>query len=539
MTQLKPSVVKKRSDTAWRVRDMWRALLEEAYELAFSGINPYAPDKKAPRGMNKQFDSTAVSSTIRTVNRIVTEFTPPDQDWVSVEPGPLLEIEMEDDDEETLNTLKKKLSKVSRLGNVVINSGSAVDARSSAFLDCYVAGMGAVLGLEDPTDDVEPIIDQAVSQAEIAIEEDAKGRISGVFRKRKIKVREILSVWSDAKIPQEISDMEKGDKDPEIDVLEATYRGDAKVRWRYEIFYCAKNSEKKEPVRIVEREYDVNPWSIFRWMKLPGIAYGPGPVLLALADIRTVNKVMEMLLKNAALAMAGMYLVRDDGVINPNNIIISQGGMIPVQSTGGTMGASMVPLGTNREFNLGQIMLENLQMTIKKQLFDTSLPPDRGAPSSATEIIQRVRELSQDMGISIGRLDADIVQYVRRRLEILGKRGMIPNFKFDQFTLKVKINSPLARASQMAAVEKVIQFYEIVSTLAGPQAAAIALKLEKLIIWIAERMGVPSELVRSEDGIAEEENRLKQNALQEQEQQAAMSIAADQAQASPELALAA
>lgn len=505
--KLSPAVVKKRSDAAWVLADKWRSIREEAYELAFAGINPYAADKASPRVMMSQFDSTAVTSTIRTVGRVSADMMPPDQDWIMLEPGPLLEIEMADN-QEALTHLKNQLGDVSKVGNMVINSGAAVDARTAALLDAYIAGAGYVLAMEDPEDDVEPISEQAVSQAEVAIEEDGKGRICGLYRRRKIKIRNITGVWDDARVPSDLAGRADEDSDPEIEVLEATYRDNTAKKWRYEVFYC---DGKKNVTPLVEREYDVNPWSVFRWMKLPGIPYGPGPVILALADIRTVNKVMEMLLKNAALALAGMYLVRDDGVVNMNNIIITQGGMIPVQSTGGSaLGASIVPLTTNREFNLGQIVLEQLQMSIKKQLFDATLPPDRGTPATATEMIQRIRELTQDFGLSIGRLDADVVQYVRRRLEILANRGMIPRLKVDQFTFKIRIKSPLARASQLQAVEQIIQFYEIVARLAGPEAAAIAVKLEQVIVFIAEKMGISTDLYRSAGEQEEEKNRMLQ-----------------------------
>ncbi len=55
-------------------------------------------------------------------------------------------------------------------------------------------------------------------------------------------------------------------------------------------------------------------------MKVAGEIYGRGPVITALPDIKTLNKVKELVLKNASLAIAGVYTAADDGVLNPNTI---------------------------------------------------------------------------------------------------------------------------------------------------------------------------------------------------------------------------
>lgn len=522
MTQLTPNDIKRRSDTAWQIRDMWKGILQEAYELVFAGINPYAADKKNPKPMDRQYDSTATASVVRLANRIVNEMTPPHDTWVDIQPGPLLELQLGD---QMVAGLKETLAGVSKMANMVVNTPGAIAARHTAILDCLISGMGCILGLENNEDDVRPMSDIAVSQSEVAIEVNPHGEVSGVYRKRRIKIREIKSVWPDAEIPAEVLQSVGKDKDPEIDVLEATYEGGPKsnVPWYYDVLFCQKD---KDPVRMVERVYDVNPWTILRWMVIPGMPYGPGPVLLALADVRTANRVMEMILKNAALALAGMYLVADDGVLNPDNIVISAGGLIPVARTGGNMGASMVPLSTNREFDTGNIVLDNLRMTIKKHLYDGTLPPETGQPRSATEWVQRAKELNQDLGVGIGMMQSDIIQYVRRRIEMLSKRGLIPVVNVDQFTLKIQVNSPLARAQKLSQVENVMNWLQMWVGLAGnPQAVSMAVSLERVVAWTATMMGIPAELLLSDA----EKQKIQQNAAALAATQASASIPAQAA----------
>lgn len=507
MTQLTVKDILKRSASAWTLRDKWRSVLEDAYELVFAGINPYSQDKKDPRTMNSQFDSTATHAVVRLANRIINELTPPHDNWAEVKAGGLLEMKYSP---EQIEELDKMLGGVSKLANVIVNSPSAVASRSSAILDCLISGMGVRLALENPSDDIDPISYQAVSQSEVAIDVNAKGAVSAVYRKRTIKVREIKNIWRDATLTEDLEKLRgSNEQDPEVEVLEVTYEGSpgSNVGWYYEVLALSQAKGGKDASRIVERTYAVSPWDIYRWMVIPGMPYGPGPVLLGLADIRTANKIMEMILKNAALALAGMYMVRDDGIFNLDTFTITEGGIIPVQATGGPMGASIAPLTTNREFDVGNIVLKDLQMAIKRHLYDGTLPPETGQPRSATEWVQRIKDLNADLGAGIGMLINDVTEEVRRVIEVLGKRGYTPPVKIDQLTLKVQISSPLARAQMLSKVERVVQWLQTIISLGGPQAAFVVSNFEKVAKWMADMMGVPVELILT----AAEKKQIEQN----------------------------
>lgn len=503
MAQQEPKQIVKRAEEAWKIKDRWKSIFEECYELALPAINPYAAEKKHPRHLNRQFDSTAPNAVIKLANRILMDLTPPHEDWIQVVAGPALKMQFKKSPK-VLEQVNEKLEGVSEIINMMINLGEMVASRHSAFIDLVISGIGVLLDLEDPSDNINPVISQAVSQDEVAIEIDARGRRTGIFRKRKIKIGNIKGLWADAEIPADLTSAKIQKENPEIELVEATYynteerrQGSNQPVWYYEVFYVRSG---KDPERIVERGYDENPWTIFQWMALPGCPYGPSPVMMALADIRTANKIVEMILKNAALALAGMYLVRDDGVVNPDNIVLSNGGFIPVGATGGPAGASIAPLETGRDFEIGQITLEDFRMQINKWLFNNSLPPLAGNVRSATEIIERVRELTQDIGGGIGRLTADLDNYVASKIRILIRAGIIPfDLAIDQFTLKIQINSPLARAQQLKKVETVIQWLQMVQSIGGPQLLLVVAKLPEIAAWIAEQMGVPTDLVNDED----------------------------------------
>jgi len=505
-----------RADQSLARREKWKPILRECYEMASPWNNPYdggdSRDKDSSLPMNNLFDSTMVTSNFRATNRLYLDLAPPDQNWIDIKLGPVLEMQLSKDEAQAL---EKELSKVIKILAMPFKGEQFGNSMWSVLHDSRTAGLGAMLSLENPSDDLEPISFEAVSQAEITIERGGDGQEKGVYRTRKIYAKEIKGKWSDAKIPKILQDKIDADKkkNPEVKISEATFKHDGK--WIYRVYY---REQKGDPEILVDRSYDTNPWTLFPWSVIPGCEYGPGPVMMMLPDGRTANKVMEFLLTNAALALAGMYLVRDDGVINPDNVQIISGGMIPVAATGGSMGASIVPLGTNREFDLGQVILNDLRMAIKKGLQDNGLPEATGAVRSATEIIERMRELTEDNGGAAARLNAGLAKLVRRVADIMGKRGFIPKLSIDNFALKVQINSPLARTQQFNDVSTVVKWIEMCRAIGGEQMTMLVAKLEEILVWIASQIGVPTHLVNGEKERAE----MKQQAAQAMQAQMAM-----------------
>lgn len=499
-----------RSTAAWAEKDEWKSTMQDAYQFAMPDRNPYTGNRKGPKKRSNLYDSTAMNAVIRGAGRMVMDLTPYDQDWIEIKTGPMFP----EDKKEVVN---KILEYVTKLCMVQLHSGQFISAIFEFFLDLLTAGFAAMLVLENPKDNIHPVIFKTVSQADVTIELGPNGDVEGVFRNPVEKARMIKRIWNDVKsIPKELQDkIDDTKKDHEIELIEATYfmPDNKNEPWKYQILY--KSDENNDPVCIVDRDYTTNPWITTRWMKIPGSTYGPGPVMLALPDIKTANKLVEMILKNAAFAVSGMYTVVDDGVVNPATIQFRPGGLIPVKKNGGPSGPSIQSLEAGRGFDLGQIVLQDIRTSIRKTLIDNGLPPESAGIRSATEIVERMRELAQDLGGAFGRLMSElIVPLTRRVVDILFKRGLIPvKFNIDQFAVKVQVNSPLARTQQMQDVQKVVQWLELCTAIAGPEAALAAGKIEEILPWIAERLGVPQELIRDKAQLNELFSKLVEGAV--------------------------
>ena len=199
-------------------------------------------------------------------------------------------------------------------------------------------------------------------------------------------------------------------------------------------------------------------------------------------------------MKNASIACAGVYTAADDGVINPSNIRITPGSIIPVARNGGPQGASLAPLPRSGDFNVSQIVINDLRMNIKKTLLDDTLPPDNMSARSATEIVERMKELAQNMGSAFGRLITEtMVPIVTRVLSIMDKKGLIQlPLKVNGLEVKVVPVSPLAKAQNLEEINEIMQFVQIAGSL-GPGGVA-EMKPDVIATHIGDKLGIPSNL---------------------------------------------
>ena len=251
-------------------------------------------------------------------------------------------------------------------------------------------------------------------------------------------------------------------------------------------------------------------------MKVAGDIYGRGPLVTAISDIKTLNKTVELVLKNASLAISGVYTAADDGVLNPQNIKIQPGAIIGVARNGGPQGASLASLPRAGDFNVSQIVMNDLRMNVKKILMDDTLPPDNMSARSATEIAERSRELATNLGSAFGRLiDETMVPLVSRILFILDQQGYIDlPLKVNGVEVKVTPVAPLAQAQKLQEVNDVVQFMQIANAL-GPQ-GQMTLSIPRIAAFIAERMNIKQDLLSTPEEQEMQMQQMQQAMMAEQ-----------------------
>jgi len=169
-----------------------------------------------------------------------------------------------------------------------------------------------------------------------------------------------------------------------------------------------------------------------------------------------------------------------------------------------------MPLPRAGDLQLSQIILNDLRMNIRRTLLDDSLPPDNMSARSATEIVERMRELSTNLGSAFGRLITEtMVPLVRRSMSIMDEQGLITlPLRINGLEVKVVPVSPLAQAQNMTEVQDVLQWIGITSQF-GPVGQAM-IDFAAVSDFVADKLGVPLDLRTTE----EERQQAEQMAMQ-------------------------
>jgi nucleotide-binding universal stress UspA family protein len=512
--RLTPEQILKRQVAAQAKKDEFQQLYQDAYEFALPQRQLYGVWEGGATGskkMQRVFDSTAINSTQRFANRLQSVVFPPQRKWAKLEAGSDIPPEKKQQAQAVLEVYQDKMF-------TMLNQSNFDIAMGEFLLDLAV---GTACMMVQPGDDVQPLNFIPVPLFLVSYEEGANGQVDNVYRRMRMKGESIQRQWPDADISDDLKRRIENKPTDDIELLEATIydhkRGD----------YCYHVIDKVSKTEIVYRRRKMSPWVISRYMKVAGEIYGRGPLMTALPDIKTLNKVKELLLKNASLAVAGVYTAADDGVLNPNTVKIVPGAIIPVARNGGSQGPALLALPRSGDFNVSQLVINDMTASIKRILLDESLPPDNMSARSATEIVERMKELAQNLGSAFGRLiNETMIPVTAKILEVMDERGLIDMpLRVNGLEVKVTPVAPLAMAQNMEEVNSIMQYMQIAQSLGTD--GQLVIKTEILVDYLADKLGVPAAVRNT----AAERAVLMEEMRNQQQQQAIAQAMAMQAQA--------
>ena len=127
------------------------------------------------------------------------------------------------------------------------------------------------------------------------------------------------------------------------------------------------------------------------------------------------------MLQNASMAISGLWAVANDSITNLDMVELSAGTFLPMDRI-----EDIKRLDVPGDFNIGEAISEKLENNIRAALFDRALPDPSGSVRSPTEIIERVRELAQDIGAPFSRIYAELLKPLATRVtNIMVKRGLL------------------------------------------------------------------------------------------------------------------
>ena len=251
--------------------------------------------------------------------------------------------------------------------------------------------------------------------------------------------------------------------------------------------------DQDNAVLLEEERLRANPYIAFRWQKAAGEHYGRSPVMKALPDIKTANKVVELILKNASIAVTGMWQADDDGVLNPDNIKLEPGTIIAkaVGSEG------LKPLEMPGRFDISQLVLEDLRKRIRSAMMVDRLSQPLSNNMTATEILERSSDNAMLMAAIYGRLQAELLNpLLERAIDVLIQRGEIPFFDIDHTHVVLETKSPVANIQIQRKLRNLLDWLDAAQKLGSDTVAQ--LDKRKLLVSIANDLGIPSDMLLPE-----------------------------------------
>ena len=467
-------------------KENYKDLFEECYELAFPQRKGFYDSTVGERRDEKIFDETCVVGVQEFASRLQQGLVPNFARWADFQAG-----------SETPSTQKEKinnqLDEVTDYVFEIIQQSNFAQEIHESFMDLAVGT--AVLGVEEGNA-INPINFSAIPLTDVVLDTGPDDRIDHVFREREMRYSDIKIVFPNGFYNEELEQQILENPDSKTRILEIVCKDYTKNN--EDAYYKAIIHEPSECF-IDYKEFSglgSNPFVCFRWSKCAGEVYGRGPLMNALSAIKTCNLTIQLILENAQMAISGIYQMDDDGVVNPDTISLMPGTIIPKSPTS----AGLQPINAAGRFDVAQLILSDMRMNIKRALYNDMLGnPDR-TPASATEVAERMADLSRRIGSAFGRLQAEMVQPVLQRIiYILKKQGRIEVPSVNGREVKIRSVSPLAQAQNQADITAVARWLELIQSVFGEKLVNILIDTEQVAAQLARKFGVPDNMVRDEE----------------------------------------
>ena len=508
------------------LEQQWRECYDYTYPLRGAGFT--LPAGNTGGGMSVEssyatygraqnarlFDDTATDSVRILASGLMSGLTPPNSRWFALE-GEGAEDESPQDDEED-----KWLDEAADHLWSYIHDGNFDRVAYECMVDVVIAGWCGMYVTE--AEDGGLHMEQWPLHTLWCAASKSGGPVDVVFRRVSMTAEQAMSEY-EGRCSESTRQKAEVSPDDRIDIVQAIYprAGGSTGQLARNMAFESCHFEIANRHVLRESGYPEFPVIVPRWMLIPDSHYPMGPVYDAMPSIKSVNKIKEMDFASMDLAIAGMWIAEDDGVLNPRTVKVGPRKIIVANSVD-----SMKPLVSGANFQVATMKAQELQLTIRKILMADQLEPTEKGQMTATEVQVRVELIRQLLGPIYGRLQAEYLQpLVQRCFGLALRAGALgqPPESLAGRNLQVRYTSPMARSQKLVDVAAMDR-YE--STLAQEAAAGHPEVMDNYD-WDgaarerAELLGVPAGLMVKTD----ERDQTRQVRMQQQQAQNAQAFA--------------
>ncbi|MCK5714798.1 MAG: hypothetical protein KAH64_02465 [Nitrosomonadaceae bacterium] len=374
----------------------------------------------------------------------------------------------------------------------------------------------SVLMEEENTDDGDDskLNFNSVPIKECYFEEDHNGGVLNFYRHIRWTVGQIKDFFGDQPIPEYILDEiyePAADPDKKYDIIFCIFRclsvelnpnaGVLAAKKRpYGFKYVLLNTGD---VIGDEGGYYEKPAFVARWRKTSASMWGNSPAMIALSDVMTLNRTIELNLTAVEKSLDPPTLTTSRGLIG--DLDLTAGGLTTVRDIN-----ELQPFTTNARFDVTYQEMNRLRENIESYFFipQLILPPMQGTPATATEISVRMQQLEALIGPTLGRLQTDMLDpIVSRTFRILLRAGQLPEMpdslmKAENGEIDIEYTSPFAKTQEASNVQALEQWIAGIANFAQVQEDVLDIPdWDQAFKDLAAMRGVEAKNIKSETEI--------------------------------------
>ncbi len=217
-----PDQFKLRFDNAKSLREQWRSLLEDTYELFLPNRQGFTKETPGQEKTEHLFTNTGVKALNSFTNTLKDRLMPTQQRWAKLTVGGEVSAELTKGNisEEQVEELNNMLDEDTEI-LFDFMWASNMDVSITEALKDMAISTGAIM-IQDTGDKDDPFNFVSVPADQLVIEESPRGDIKSSWREWKLKAREIPLQWSDHVQDDELMKLLKDNPEDDVCVIEGT-----------------------------------------------------------------------------------------------------------------------------------------------------------------------------------------------------------------------------------------------------------------------------------------------------------------------------
>jgi len=417
-------------------------------------------------------------------------------------------LELDDNDQ-----VRKWLQESSRKMHNVLNNSNFQTEVHELYLDLCGFGTGA-MSIESDNDKVVRFKTHIIDS--IFVAENNLGVIDQVYREFSWDASQIIAEFGEKNVGEKVL---KQLKDPSQSkkwkIIQAVYPKEIEPSKQVGLRFVSQYILEEEKHQLRASGFRELPYVVPRWSKTSGEIYGRSPAMVALPEVKTLNKMTETTLRGAQKVVDPALQIPDDGFIMP---VRTRPGSLNYYRAGTP--DRIESFGNDARIDFGYEAMNQSRERVRESFFVDQLNLKQGPQMTATEVLQRTEESMRLLGPVLGRQQSEFLKpMIDRVFEIMIARGMFSEHPdvLDGVKLDVQYSSLIAKTQRISEAQNILRTFEAATPfMQVDPSVADNFDGDAAVRFLSKLYSSPQEILRDKDKV-EEMRKAKQEAQEEQQ----------------------